>query len=72
MPFRILLVLVILIIPLIPTFWAILDIPKRRFPSSRNKMLWFLMVATVPCLGALCYLAFARRHTQPIEISSQQ
>jgi hypothetical protein len=67
MPFKLLLVIVILALPLIPTFWAILDIPKRRFSSTQKKMLWFMAVATLPFLGAILYIAFARRHTQPLE-----
>lgn len=68
MPFKVLLVIVVLALPLLPTFWAILDIPKRRFASSRKKMLWFAVVSSIPFFGALCYLAFARRHTEPLEI----
>jgi hypothetical protein len=64
---RLLLVVILLILPLVPTFWAILDIPKRRFPSLRKKIIWFLVVSSLPCVGALCYLALARRHTEPLE-----
>jgi hypothetical protein len=64
---RLLLVAILLILPLVPTFWAILDIPKRRFPSLKKKIIWFLVVSTLPCVGALCYLALARRHTEPSE-----
>jgi hypothetical protein len=67
MPFKMLLVIVVLTLPLVPTFWAILDIPKRRFSSTKKKMIWFMAVATLPFLGAVFYIAFARRHTQPVE-----
>ncbi len=68
MPFKILTVLALLSLPLIPTIWAILDIPKRRFPTPKKKVVWFLVVSTLPFLGAMFYITFARRHTEPIEI----
>lgn len=66
---RLFLLIFLLIIPMIPTFWAILDIPKRRFASTRKKIIWFLVVSSLPCVGALCYLVLARRHTTPSEPS---
>lgn len=65
---ELLIVLVLLIIPIIPTFWAILDIPRRRFPSRKGKIVWFILVATFPFVGALIYILFERRHTEPMEI----
>ncbi len=58
--------IVILLLPLLPTVWAILDIPKRRFSSVRKKVLWFLLVSTFPFVGAMFYITVARRHTEPI------
>jgi hypothetical protein len=69
MPLKILMVVVVVLLPMVPTFWAILDIPKRRFSSTKQKILWFLVVATLPFLGAIFYLALARRHTHPLQIS---
>ncbi|MEJ5300279.1 MAG: PLDc N-terminal domain-containing protein [Thermodesulforhabdaceae bacterium] len=62
----VILTLVLLFAPLIPTFWAIQDIPKRRFSSPRRKVIWFLTVSTIPFFGALGYLIFERRKTEPI------
>jgi hypothetical protein len=67
MPFKILLVAIGLLLPMAPTFWAILDIPKRRFSSTRKKLIWFLVVATLPFVGAVLYIAMARRHTDPLQ-----
>jgi len=64
MPFRILLVIILFAIPLVPTFWAIQDIPKRRFASSRAKTVWFAFVATVPFVGAMFYILLGRRNTR--------
>ena len=69
MPVKIVLMVMVLLLPMAPTFWAILDIPKRRFSSTRKKVLWFFVVATLPFLGAIFYLTFVRRHTHPQEIS---
>ena len=64
-PLNILIVLVIVIVPIIPTFWAIMDLPKRRFSSTTSKVIWFAVVSTLPCLGATLYILLARRNTQP-------
>jgi hypothetical protein len=69
MPFKLLLVIIVLALPLIPTFWAILDIPKRRFSSTKKKMIWFMAVATLPLMGAIFYITFERPHTQPMDIA---
>ncbi len=65
---QIIILLVLLAIPMIPTFWAILDIPKRRFTTPKGKILWFVTVSTLPCIGAVLYILFGRRHTEPIEM----
>jgi hypothetical protein len=64
MPFKVLLLVLIFAVPIVPTFWALLDIPKRRFATPRKKMLWFFLVATLPFLGAVFYIIVARRHTE--------
>lgn len=63
MAMNILILMVILAIPLIPTFWAILDIPKRQFATPKKKVVWFFTVSTLPCIGAVLYILFGRRHT---------
>ncbi len=68
MPLKILILTVLFVLPLVPTFWAIQDIPRRRFQTRRQKVTWFLLVSSLPCIGALAYLAFARRRTQPMEL----
>ncbi|WP_170920408.1 PLDc N-terminal domain-containing protein [Desulfacinum hydrothermale] len=60
---KILVLAVLFVLPLVPTFWAIQEIPKRRFPSRRRKIVWFAVAATFPCVGALLYLLLERRHT---------
>jgi len=67
MPLKILILVVIFGTPLIPTFWSIVDIPKRRFATHKKKMLWFFLVATLPFAGGMVYILFVRRHTKPLE-----
>jgi len=69
MPFRLLVVVLVLIVPLVPTFWALQDVPKRRFPTPKKKIMWFLVVSTLPFLGAMFYLFFARRNTETLDNS---
>jgi len=66
MPLNIVALIAILSLPLVPTFWAILDIPKRRFASPRKKAVWFAIVSTFPFIGAMIYIILIRRHTEPI------
>ena len=63
---NLLILIAIVIIPIIPTFWAIVDLPKRRFPSTKSKVIWFAIVSTLPCLGATLYFLLVRRNTQPL------
>jgi hypothetical protein len=67
MPIKILIIMVVLAIPLIPTFWAILDIPKRQFNNTKQKLIWFFTVSTLPCIGAVLYIFIGRRRTVPLE-----
>jgi hypothetical protein len=65
-PLNLLILMVIAIVPVIPTFWAIVDLPRRRFSSTKSKVIWFAVVSTLPCLGATLYFLLARRNTQPL------
>ncbi|MBW2036309.1 MAG: PLDc_N domain-containing protein [Deltaproteobacteria bacterium] len=55
------LTLLIFLIPIVPTFWAIVDLAYRDFVSIRRKALWGIFVVFVPCLGGIVYLLFGRR-----------
>jgi hypothetical protein len=68
MPLKILMLAIIFGAPLVPTFWSIMDIPKRRFASHRQKVLWLFVVATLPFIGGMIYILFVRRTTEPLEI----
>lgn len=55
------LAILILLLPMVPTFWGIVDIAYRDFGTLRKKALWGIFVAFVPCLGGIVYLIFGRR-----------
>ena len=64
--FNMLILFVIFLIPVVPTLWAIVDLPRRRFSRTRWKVIWFAVVATLPVFGAILYFAVARRRTEPV------
>ena len=55
------LMLLILLVPMVPTFWAIVDAAHRDFGTLKKKALWGAFIVFVPCLGGLIYLIFGRR-----------
>jgi hypothetical protein len=70
MPLKLLILAAIFVVPLVPTFWAIQDIPRRRFATPRKKVAWFVVVSTLPFVGAMLYILLVRRHTQPQQSTS--
>jgi hypothetical protein len=48
--------LLICLLLIIPTMWAIVDIARRDFSSLRKKALWGAFVVFVPPLGGIVYL----------------
>jgi hypothetical protein len=48
--------LLICVLLIIPTFWAIVDIAHRDFGSIKKKALWGAFVVFVPPLGGIVYL----------------
>jgi len=56
------LVILILLLPMVPTFWAIVDLGYRDFGTLKKKAIWGAFIVFVPGLGGLVYLIFGRRH----------
>ena len=48
--------LLICVLLIIPTFWAIIDIAHRDFGSMKKKALWGAFVVFVPPFGGIAYL----------------
>ncbi|MFP5213235.1 MAG: PLD nuclease N-terminal domain-containing protein [Acidobacteriota bacterium] len=67
-----LLLIVLLVVPILPTFWAILDIPRRQFASRKMKIVWFLVVSSIPVFGALLYILLVRGKTKPVTDYTEQ
>ena len=53
--------IIILFVPIIFTFWAILDLAHRDLGSLKKKVLWGVFVVFVPYIGGPVYLIFGRR-----------
>ncbi|MGE0086292.1 MAG: PLD nuclease N-terminal domain-containing protein [Desulfococcaceae bacterium] len=46
---------------LLLTWWAIVDIALREFPSQKVKIGWGIAVALIPFAGCLVYFIFGTR-----------
>jgi len=57
---RIIIVVLVLLLPMVPTIWAIRDVAYRSFPSLKSKVVWFIVVTFLPVIGALIYLVIGR------------
>nr|HID58066.1 PLDc_N domain-containing protein [Desulfobacterales bacterium] len=55
------LIVILLLLPMVPTFWAIVDIAYRDFKTITRKMTWGILVVLIPCLGGIAYLIFGRK-----------
>ena len=65
---RILLLALIFLLPMVPTFWAIIDVAHKPFQSFRMKVIWFAIVTLIPVFGALMYFFYGRkRYTIPVD-----
>ncbi|MDY6954311.1 MAG: PLD nuclease N-terminal domain-containing protein, partial [Thermodesulfobacteriota bacterium] len=53
--------IILLFVPIIFTFWAIVDLAHRDLGSMKKKALWGLFVVFVPYVGGPVYLLFGRR-----------
>lgn len=54
-------VLLLLILPIALFLWAIIDLIKRNFSNSTNKLIWALVIIFVPFIGSILYLIVGRR-----------
>ena len=57
---RILILIVLLLLPVLPTIWAIRDIAHKSFSSLKTKVIWFAVVTFLPPIGALIYIFIGR------------
>ncbi len=57
---RILILIVLLLLPMVPTIWAIRDIAHKSFPNLKTKVIWFVVVTLLPPIGAIIYIFMGR------------
>lgn len=50
-----------IIVPAILWLWAIIDLLKRDFSNSTNKLIWALIIIFVPFIGSILYLIIGRK-----------
>ncbi|HEC49668.1 MAG TPA: hypothetical protein ENI40_00715 [Candidatus Desulfofervidus auxilii] len=55
------LLILIFLIPMIPTFWAIIELMTKEIKNIYGKFIWLLFVIFIPCIGGLCYFLFGRK-----------
>ena len=58
---RILILAFVFLLPMVPTFWAIIDVAKRAFSDFRIKVIWLAIVTFIPVFGALLYFFYGRK-----------
>jgi hypothetical protein len=57
---ELLLIFLFLALPGILWLWAIIDVLKSDFKDSINKLIWIIVIAFIPFLGAILYLLIGR------------
>ncbi|HDD43985.1 MAG TPA: PLDc_N domain-containing protein [Candidatus Desulfofervidus auxilii] len=55
------LLIIIFLLPMVPNFWAIIELFLKRTSRLYLKTFWLGVVIFIPCLGGLSYLFFGRR-----------
>lgn len=41
--------------------WALIDVIKREFPNSNDKILWLVLIFILPLIGPIAYLIVGRK-----------
>jgi len=66
---NLIILLVILILPMLLTFWAIRDVAYGQFPTLQTKYIWLVVVTLLPVVGALVYLVAGRSQRRQMPTS---
>ncbi|WP_316769800.1 PLDc N-terminal domain-containing protein [Pedobacter frigiditerrae] len=64
---EILIILVILAIPFGVMIYALIDIMRSDFKESNTKLIFFVLVLLMPCLGSIIYLLIKKNYIYPKE-----
>lgn len=57
---RIAFVIVLFLLPMLPTYLAIRDVVYRKFEDPQKKLYWLLFLIFVPFVGGLIYFVFKK------------
>ena len=60
-PGQVALFLGLVILPILPNFYAIWHSFHRQFPTSQEKMIWYFLAIFVPVLGGIIYVIWGRK-----------
>lgn len=75
MALRIVIFVALLLVPMIPTFWAISHISKGKFATPGQKYRWLALVVFLPPVGGFIYLFAGRKRRlgpDPALLAEQQ
>lgn len=50
--------IIIVLLPMAPTFWSIWDIWTHSFASYQKRVTWLIIVIFIPVIGGIIYLIF--------------
>ncbi|WP_316785864.1 PLDc N-terminal domain-containing protein [Pedobacter frigiditerrae] len=64
---EIIIILVILSIPFGLMIYALIDIMRSDFRESNTKLIFFVLVLLMPCLGSIIYLLIKKNYIYPKE-----
>lgn len=57
--------ILILLVPMLPTYWSIWHIWNHSFITQEKKILWLVFVVFVPVIGGIIYIFAGRRQAMP-------
>ncbi|NDK56853.1 PLD nuclease N-terminal domain-containing protein [Pontibacter fetidus] len=60
-PIEVVLLLLFAVVPFTLWLWAIIDLLLGNFSENTTKLIWLVVVAFIPFLGAILYLLIGRR-----------
>lgn len=49
-----------ILIPMLVTLWALIDVIRSEFIKDINKLIWIIVILCVPFVGAVLYFFLAR------------
>lgn len=66
---NLIILIVVLMLPMVLTFWAIRHVAYGQFPTLKTKYTWLVVVTLLPVVGALIYLVVGRSQRREMPIS---